>query len=106
VLGTITNHTGIDTIVRGTGGTLSFADGGFRIEPGPASTGRRVSMSLATQERDHVRNFLRCMGTREKPNCDIELAYRVQVPLIMAMLSFTGGKVATFDAASETIRLG
>lgn len=105
VLGTITNPTGIDTIVRGTGGTLSFADGGFRIEPGPASTGRRVSMSLATQERDHVRNFLRSMRTRERPNCDIELAYRVQVPLIMAMLSFTEGKVAYYDAAAETIRL-
>jgi hypothetical protein len=62
-------------------------------------------MSLATQERDHMRNFLQCMRTREKPNCDIELAYRVQISLIMAMMSFTEGKVAHFDAATETIRM-
>jgi predicted dehydrogenase len=105
VLGTITNQTGLDTIVRGTEGTLSFNDGGFQIEPGPGSTRRRVSMSLATQERDHMRNFLQCMRTREKPNCDIELAYRVQISLIMAMMSFTEGKVAHFDAATETIRM-
>ena len=105
VLGTITNQTGLDTIVRGTEGTLSFNDGGFQIEPGPGSTRRRVSMSLATQERDHMRNFLQCMRTREKPNCDIELAYRVQVSLIMAMMSFTEGKVAHFDPATETIRM-
>ena len=105
VLGTITNQTGLDTIVRGTEGTLSFNDGGFRIEPGPGSTRRRASMSLATQERDHMRNFLQCMRTREKPNCDIELAYRVQISLIMAMMSFTEGKVAHFDAATETIRM-
>ena len=105
VLGTITNQTGLDTVVRGTEGTLSFNDGGFRIEPGPGSTRRRVSMSLATQERDHMRNFLQCMRTREKPNCDIELACRVQISLIMAMMSFTEGKVAHFDAATETIRM-
>jgi len=105
VLGTITNQTGLDTIVRGTEGTLSFNDGGFQIEPGPGSTRRRASMSLATQERDHMRNFLQCMRTREKPNCDIELAYRVQISLIMAMMSFTEGKVAHFDAATETIRM-
>ena len=106
VLGTITNQTGIDTIVRGTEGTLSFHDGGFLIEPGPGSEKRRASMSLATQERDHMRNFLQCMRERKTPNCDIELAYRVQIPLIMAMRSFTEGKVAYFDATGETIRMG
>ncbi len=106
VLGTITNQTGLDTIVRGTEGTLTFKDGGFLIEPGPGSPRRRASASLVTQERDHIRNFLECMRTREKPNCDIELAYRVQIPLIMSMMSLTEGKVAYFDAATETIRMG
>jgi predicted dehydrogenase len=106
VLGTITNATGVDTIVRGTEGTLSFENGGFRIEPGAGSNKRPVSMSPGTQERDHMRNFLQCMRTREKPNCDIELAYRVQIPLVMSMLAFTEGKVAYFDAATESIRMG
>jgi len=105
VLGTITNQTGIDTVVRGTEGTLSFDDGGFLIEPNPGSSRRRVGFSLAGLERDHMRNFLRSARDRKPPNCDIELAYRVQVPLIMAMRSFTEGKVALFDAADETIRM-
>jgi predicted dehydrogenase len=104
VLGTITNATGIDTIVRGTEGTLSFDDGGLAIEPAAGGKGR-LRMTLVTQERDHMRNFLDCMRERKTPNCDIELAYRVQMPLIMAMMSFTEGKVARFDPATETIRM-
>ena len=105
VLGTITNQTGVDTIVRGTEGTLSFKDGGYQIEPGPGSQKSRGGVSLITQERDHMRNFVQCMHNRKTPNCDIELAYRVQIPLIMSMMSFTEGKVACFDAGSETIHM-
>ena len=105
VLGTITNATGVDTIVRGTEGTLTFKDGGFQVEPGPGSKKNRAGMSLVTQEHDHMKNFLQCMESRKTPNCDIELAYRVQIPLIMSMMSFTEGRVAYFDAASETIRM-
>jgi hypothetical protein len=96
---------GLDTIVRGVEGARSFNGGGFQIESGPGSTGRRASMSLAAQERGHMRNFLQCKRTREKPNCDIELACRVRISLIMAMMSFAESKVAHFDAATETIRM-
>jgi len=106
VLGTICNETGLDTVVRGTEGTLRFEQGGFVIEPQQGSAGRRVAMSIDRHEYDHMRNFLECMRTRQTPNGDIELGYRVQVPLIMAMRAFTEGKVAYFDAASESIRLG
>jgi predicted dehydrogenase len=106
VLGSITNQTGLDTIVRGTEGTLSFGDGGLKLDPGPGSSKPQRSISLVTQARDHMHNFLKCMRTREKPNCDIELAYRVQIPIIMAMRSCLEGKAAYFDAATETIRLG
>jgi predicted dehydrogenase len=105
VLGTITNATGVDTVVRGTEGTLSFDDGGFRLEPAPGAKRNRLSMSLPSQERDHMSNFLQSMRERKTPNCDIELAYRVQVPLIMSMMSFTQNKVALFDPAGETIRM-
>lgn len=107
VLGTICNETGLDTVIRGTEGTLSFEQGGFLIQPQQqGSSKRRITMSIDRHEYDHMRNFLECIRTRQTPNGDIELGYRVQVPLIMAMRSFTEGKVAYFDAASETIRLG
>lgn len=106
ILGTITNATGIDTIIRGTEGTIKFADGGFEIEPPPNSSRGRRSIGLLNADREHMRNFLQSMRTRKPPNCDIELGYRVQVPLIMSMLSYVHGKVAYFDAATESIRLG
>ncbi|MBI4873463.1 MAG: hypothetical protein HY822_02385 [Acidobacteria bacterium] len=39
-------------------------------------------------------------------DCGIELACRVRIPLIMSVMSLTEGKVAYFDAATETIRMG
>ena len=53
----------------------------------------------------HLKDFLNCVRTRGTPRGDLELAYRVQVPLIMAMQSHLHNKVALFDADSETIQL-
>jgi len=105
VLGTICNEYGLDSVVRGTEATLSFDRGGFVIEPQQRSSKHRVPAGTDRTELDHMRNYLECIRTRKTPNADIELAYRVQVPLIMAMRSFVEGKVAYFDAATETIRL-
>ena len=106
VLGTIANEHGVESVVRGTEATLTFDRGGFVIEPQQKSSKRRVMAGADRTELDHMSNYLDCITSRKTPNADIELAYRVQVPLIMAMRSFTEGKVAYFDEASETIRLG
>lgn len=106
VLGTITNQTGLETVIRRTEGTITLRDGGFDIEPAAGSAKGRRSLSLPGIDREHMRNFLDSMRTRKTPNCDIELGYRVQLPLIMAMMAYVEGKVAYFDAATETIRLG
>jgi len=52
-----------------------------------------------------MRNFFECVRTRQKPYSDIELGYYVQTALIMGMLSYLHGKVATFDPETETIKL-
>lgn len=106
VLGTIANEYGLESVVRGTEATLRFERGGFAIEPQRRSSKRPVAGGVDSTVLDHMRNFLECIATGATPNADIELAYRVQVPLIMAMLSFTEGKVAYFDEATESIRLG
>lgn len=106
VLGTLGNAHPIDTVVRGTEGTLTFGDSGFTIDPEPGVNKRRQQVMVIRHEYDHMRNFLTCARTGQTPNCDIELGYRVQVPLIMSMLAYVEGKVAYFDAATETIRLG
>ena len=106
VLGTICNEYGLDTVIRGTEGTLTFEKSGVLIQPQSGAPKRRQAVTLQRYEHDHMRNLLECIRTRQKPNGDLELGYRVQVPLIMAMRSFVEGKVAWFDASTESIEVG
>ena len=63
-------------------------------------------MNYRRYELDHLQDFLRSVRARRKPGVDIELAYAVQVPLIMSMLSYVEGKAAHFDLQTEEIWLG
>ncbi|HVX66726.1 MAG TPA: Gfo/Idh/MocA family oxidoreductase [Bryobacteraceae bacterium] len=45
----------------------------------------------------HVRNFLECMHTRQKPTLDVETAARAQVLISMAVMSYRQGRVLYFD---------
>ncbi len=105
LLGTIVNDTSIDTVIRGSEGTVTFTgDARLAFSPQPDSKGIRRSLTTDRTGQDHMRNFLECVRTRAKTHCDIELGYAVQVPLIMGMRSFLEGKVAWFDAEREEIR--
>ena len=53
----------------------------------------------------HIKDWLECVRTRRQPRANLELAYTVQVPLIMAMQSHMHNKVALFDSEREQIRL-
>ncbi len=107
VLGTLGNDTPIDTVIRGTEGTVRFTgEAALEFTPQPGSKQPRRSLGVDVTILDHLADFLRCIRTRETPRADLELGYQVQVPLIMAMRSYVEGKVAYFDAAREEIRLG
>jgi predicted dehydrogenase len=45
----------------------------------------------------HVRNFLECIHTRQKPTLDVETAARAQVLISMAVMSYRQGRVLYFD---------
>jgi hypothetical protein len=45
----------------------------------------------------HVRNFLSCIRTRQKPTLDVETGARAQVLITMAVNSFREGRVLYFD---------
>jgi predicted dehydrogenase len=51
----------------------------------------------------HMRNFLDCVRTREKPNLDVETGYRAQVVISMAVQSFRENRVLFFDPAQERV---
>jgi len=45
----------------------------------------------------HIKNFLSCMRTRQKPNLDVETGACAQVLITMAVESYRQGKVLYFD---------
>ncbi len=108
VLGTIVNGTPIETVIRGSEGTMRLIEtAGLAVEPAHGVQRPRVQIASARNyEQDHLRNFLQCVRTRGTPYADIELGYATQLPLIMAMQSHLEGKVAFYDAEQERIRLG
>jgi hypothetical protein len=54
-----------------------------------------VTENNAMQE--HVKNFLSCMRTRQKPRLDVETAAKAQVAITMAVMSYRQGRVLYFD---------
>ena len=52
-----------------------------------------------------MKDLFRCVRTRETPRGNLEFAYTVQTPLIMAMQAHLEGKVATFAPDGERILL-
>jgi len=109
-LGTVVNETGgMATVIRGSEGTVTFSgkEGqGLSFEPQPGSKGGAFEVTSLNYDLAHQRDFYEAVRTRRQPRGNIELGYRVQVAMIMAMQSLAGGKIAHFDLATETIQLG
>jgi predicted dehydrogenase len=111
LMNSLSNFTGIQTILRGTDGLIQFGDvehmdKGIRIVPlakdkkeivipwkGAGDTGRLWT------------NFFDCVKSRQRPYSPIDTAVRVQAPLNMGILSHRENKVARFDKAKQQIVL-
>lgn len=104
-LGTYGNDHGLDTVVRGTEATLRFGSADAEVEPLEGSAKRRRTLARLDVNLEHLRDFFQCVRTNRRPQGDIDLAYYTQVALIMAMRSFVDRKIASFDPATEQIRL-
>ncbi len=57
----------------------------------------RIPVDRQDVMTDHVKNFLGCMRSRQKPTLDVETAARAQVLITMAVQSYRQGKVLYFD---------
>jgi len=104
-LGTYGNDSGMETIIRGSEGTWTLPKAEATAEPLARSGKPRREFGRIDVNREHLRDFLHCVQTRQQPQGSIELAYRTQVALIMAMRAFMESKVAYFDPDKEEIRL-
>ena len=112
LMNSLSNFTGIDTIIRGTDGLIKFGDiehfgPGIRIVPvDKAKKEVMVPWRGAGDTQKLWDNFIQCVKTRQRPFSPIDIAVRVQAPLNMAILSHRENKVAKYDKATGKIVLG
>ncbi len=103
-------------VFYGTKGTLDLARSGFTIRPetwtgdadgttgkrAPAIAGREVKGENLDQQ--HVRNFLDCVKSRQRPNADAEEGHLSAVMCHLGNLSTRLGRSLTWDSARERVK--
>ncbi len=89
---------GFGVAFYGDRGTLIIGEKSWRIEDGD----RSHSQPGPDGQRLHVKNFLDCVKTRNKPNADIEIGHLSTRLCHLGNIAFRSGKHLTFDPARES----
>jgi len=118
---------GCDVELRGTLGTMYLFGDGYEIVPDPISEEEFPARTPLTRERDaryrkdakpriapqkvrgrstadtapHARNFLDCVKSRAKCNCDIETGHRSTSATLLANIALKTRSVLDWDADAE-----
>lgn len=117
---TMANSRHIPGLIRGHEGTILMVEHGrfegrteyitveseaiFRDQFVSKYGSENVQIKVEDRGRDaHMKNFLDCMKTREKPNLDADTAYRAQVTISMGVMALRQGKVLYFDPDLEEV---
>jgi predicted dehydrogenase len=57
----------------------------------------KIAVEPTNTMQAHIKNFLQCMRTRQKPTLDVETGAKAQVLITMAVQSYRDGRVLYFD---------
>jgi len=103
----------------GANGTIISSRTGYEIVPepqapsGPGAVGREAEKPGYKIERKivagadhtdlHVKNFIDCMRSRQKPIADVEAGHRSAIIAHLANISYRTGRKIKWDAAKEQI---
>ncbi len=98
----------------GNNGTLVVDRGGWEVLPEPNRVGwaevkgnRMEAVSLIKAEGNgldfHTRNFVDCMKSRQKPNCDIAIAQNTALNCSLGNIAYRTNRKIFWDAAKQTI---
>jgi predicted dehydrogenase len=94
----VANDVGIVKAIRGHQGTIFFEEGELVLRSQEKIVGTRPAERFAFPEKDwtseHLKDFLACVRTRREPVCPPRFAYRVQVAMHMAVISYRTGNTA------------
>lgn len=94
---------GPEVTIRGTSG--SFDSGTWTItgEGGGESRLKETVKVKAKPSTSHMRNWLECIRTRQKPNATVEHGYQHSIACIMAAQALWEGKRVTFDPVKQKL---
>jgi len=91
---------GYDFVLSGKGGSPVHEDVKYEFEQYPEDkTEKDLETHVAPAIRAHMKNFLECTASREKPVSDIEQGYMSTTACILANLSMQLGRSITWDHA-------
>lgn len=106
----LSNQFPADTVIRGTGGIITWAmlQGGkeYGVRIVPSGKGKEEILIPWKGQGDTSKlwqDLLECVRTRRQPKCNIAMAVRVQAPLSMGILSHRESKVVKFDRQKMAI---
>lgn len=100
------------TAFHGNNGVLVVDRGGWEVLPETETKGGRKTYRMIGQPRRggsgdfhlaHVRNFLECMDSRQRPNSDVEIGHNSMITCHLGNIAFRVGRRVQWDTANERI---
>jgi predicted dehydrogenase len=88
---------------HGTKATLFVDRGGFEVIPEEDQGAQAMTGGGSSQNEPHVRNFLDCAKSRERPICDIEIAHRSTTACHLGNIALLRGRKIYWDRENERI---
>ena len=101
----------MEPVIYGHKGTLTFEGMAVVVQPEwqfesefvekTGSSKMYVEVEPHAMGEEHMNNFLSCMRTREKPNCDADFAYKIMTAIKLGVDSYREGKTMLWDPVRE-----
>jgi len=89
---------------HGSNGTLYANYGMYRVlAEGQLMDGKEPSPASIPPSPGHEREWLDCIKSRQQPSCSVFYHVKVDVPLVLSLLSLKLGRSIQFDPATEQI---
>lgn len=108
LLGSVINEQGWQDMIRGNKATLYFGGNGVEIKPervyaNDVEGGTEPVPGDGERIETHEKNFIDSIRTNGVPNCNIDLAVRVQAMITMGEMAYRQGKTMHFDPKTRTV---
>ncbi|MDZ7690916.1 MAG: Gfo/Idh/MocA family oxidoreductase [Balneolaceae bacterium] len=96
---------GYGIMFHGTEGTLFVDRGKLTLTPEPGSRLEALNMEVEENARaKHVRNFLDCIKSRNKPICDVEIGHHSTVTAHLGNIAFRSEERIQWNSKTEQVQ--